>query len=178
MTPSLGRLPLQPAAGALELLADPVAAVVPEVIGSDAYVAEIDPDHADTATLTQTYDLPVAVSANCVIVLGRRGGEQKSAGCVVLADTRVDVNGVVRRQIDVRKCSFAPQEFATEQTGMEFGGITPIGLPDGWPLLVDRRVAETEWIVIGSGLRRSKLVVRGASLAKLPGALVLDDLGS
>jgi prolyl-tRNA editing enzyme YbaK/EbsC (Cys-tRNA(Pro) deacylase) len=95
----------------------------------------------------------------------------------VLATTRADVNGLVRRHLDVRKASFAPQDDAVAQTGMEFGGITPFGLPGGWPVLVDAAVVAAPLVVVGSGLRRSKLVVPGAALAELPGVQVLDGLG-
>jgi prolyl-tRNA editing enzyme YbaK/EbsC (Cys-tRNA(Pro) deacylase) len=76
----------------------------------------------------------------------------------------------------VRKASFAPMADAVEQTGMEYGGITPVGLPDGWPVLVDAAVAAAPAVVIGSGLRRSKLILPGAALGRLPGARVLDGL--
>jgi prolyl-tRNA editing enzyme YbaK/EbsC (Cys-tRNA(Pro) deacylase) len=161
------------------LMAPPVALglqAVPSLAGASHTVA-IDPELADTATLMAEFDLPPEASANCVIILGKRGGELRPAACVVLANTRADVNGLVRRTIDVRKCSFAPQDWAVEETGMEYGGITPVGLPPGWPILIDRAVTEQPWVIIGSGLRRSKLAVPGAALADLPNAQVLDDLG-
>ena len=117
------------------------------------------------------------MSANCVVVRGRRGGDERVAACVVLSHTRADVNHLVKRTLDVRKLSFAPQDWAVEMSGMEHGGITPVGLPDGWAVLVDRAVTEQPWVVLGSGLRRSKLALPGASLADLPGARVLDGLG-
>jgi prolyl-tRNA editing enzyme YbaK/EbsC (Cys-tRNA(Pro) deacylase) len=83
----------------------------------------------------------------------------------------------VRRCLDVRKASFAGQQEAADRTGMEYGGITPLGLPAGWPLLVDTAVAAADQLVVGSGLRRSKLLVAGAVLAALPGAEVVEDLG-
>ena len=58
-------------------------------------------------------------------------------------------------------------------TGMEYGGITPVGLPDGWPILVDEAVAALDWILIGSGIRGSKIIISGAAAADLPGAEVL-----
>ena len=64
-------------------------------------------------------------------------------------------------------------DLAVTETRMEYGGITPVGLPAGWPILVDAAVAATPYVVIGSGLRRSKLVVAGADLARLPDAEVL-----
>jgi len=59
---------------------------------------------------------------------------------------------------------------AVERTGMEYGGITPFGLPADWPLLVDAAVLAAPAVVVGSGLRGSKLLVPGAVLGLLPGA--------
>jgi prolyl-tRNA editing enzyme YbaK/EbsC (Cys-tRNA(Pro) deacylase) len=84
---------------------------------------------------------------------------------------------VVKRALDVRKASFLPQERAVELSGMEYGGISPIGLPQNWPILVDRRVVDTEIVVIGSGVRRSKILLPGLVLSRLAGAQVIDDLG-
>jgi prolyl-tRNA editing enzyme YbaK/EbsC (Cys-tRNA(Pro) deacylase) len=80
----------------------------------------------------------------------------------------------VRRHLGVRKISFAPHDDAVTLTGMEFGGITPIGLPAGWPVLVDAAVAAAGPVVIGSGVRRSKVLVDGAALAALPTAELLE----
>jgi prolyl-tRNA editing enzyme YbaK/EbsC (Cys-tRNA(Pro) deacylase) len=86
------------------------------------------------------------------------------------------VNGVARRELDVRKASFAPVDEAVAATGMEYGGITPIGLPAGWPVLVDARVAAAPRVVVGSGVRRSKLTLPGSLLGQLPGAAVIEGL--
>ena len=96
-------------------------------------VTEIDPDLADTATLTESFALPPAASANCVLVAGRREGEERVAACVVRATTRADVNNAVKRLLDVRKASFLPMDRAVEESGMEYGGITPLGLPGALP---------------------------------------------
>ena len=96
---------------------------------------------------------------------------------MVLATTRADVNGVVRRRLDTRKASFAAMDVAVAETGMEYGGITPIGLPPDWPLLVDGAVVDTPEVIVGSGLRRSKLALPGAWVTGLPGAEVVDGLG-
>jgi prolyl-tRNA editing enzyme YbaK/EbsC (Cys-tRNA(Pro) deacylase) len=68
-------------------------------------------------------------------------------------------------------------ERAVGLTGMEYGGITPIGLPAGWPVLIDRLVVDDGIVVIGSGVRRSKILLPGSLLAGFRGALVVDDLG-
>ncbi|REF38313.1 YbaK/EbsC family protein [Thermasporomyces composti] len=177
----IGTLHLQPALDRPDLLAPPVAEALRawhgKVDTSQFQVAEIDPNVADTAAFCATYDVPLDQSANCVIIAGRRGGETRYAACVVLATTRADVNGLTRRRLEARKASFAPMESAVSETGMEYGGITPVGLPETWPILVDAKVAEAGPVVIGSGLRRSKLVVPGEVLTTIPGAEVHDGLG-
>jgi prolyl-tRNA editing enzyme YbaK/EbsC (Cys-tRNA(Pro) deacylase) len=140
-------------------------------------VAAIDPDLADTAAFCERYGAPVEWSANCVVVAGKRDGEARYAAALVLATTRADVNGLIRRRLDVRKASFAAMDDAVALTGMEYGGITPIGLPTGWPVLVDAAVAAADEVVIGSGIRASKLFVPGDVLARLPGTEVVEGLG-
>ncbi|MDT0164977.1 YbaK/EbsC family protein [Actinotalea sp. AC32] len=172
-TPALDRPDLLAAstARALARWADDDAAVHASVL-----VAEIDPSLADTAALTAAYDLPLAASANCVVVAGRRAGDERTAAAVVLATTRADVNSAVKRLLDVRKASFLPMDRAVEGSGMEYGGITPLGLPEDWRVLVDARVAATDHVVVGSGVRRSKVALPGPLLARMPGAEVVEDL--
>ena len=150
--PRLGSLTWLPAASRPDLLGGPVLSALPALPGP-AWVAEIDEDLADTTAFTDAYGVPPAASANCVVVAARRAGQTTLAACLVLATTRADVNGVVRRHLDARKASFAPQDVAVAETGMAYGGITPIGLPAGWPVLVDAAVAAGELLVVGSGVR-------------------------
>ena len=160
-----------------ELLADPVAKALANLPDpADVGVAAIDPDLADTAAFCESYGSPLEASANCVVVAGKRAGEERFAACLVLATTRADVNGVVRRRLDVRKASFAPMDTAVELTSMAYGGITPLGLPADWPLLIDPAVAGAPELVIGSGIRGSKLLITGPTLASLPNAEVVEAL--
>jgi prolyl-tRNA editing enzyme YbaK/EbsC (Cys-tRNA(Pro) deacylase) len=169
-----GRLELTAPSPAL--LAPPVAAALTRWTGSPVYTAAIDPAVSDTAAFCDHYDIPLAAAANCVVVTGRREGEQRWAAAVVLATTRADVNGIVRRRLDVRKVSFADMADAVRLTGMEYGGITPIGLPSGWPILVDKAVTDAGFVIIGSGIRGSKILLDGAALGALPGAEVIEAL--
>src|SRR3954469_13840422 len=168
MPSARGNLDWSPAAAHAELLAPPVAAAVGSVPA--ALVAPIDPTLADTAAFCAAYDVAMASSANCVVVAGRRGDVTTYAAVMVLATHRADVNGTVRRHLGARKISFAPMDDAVGLTGMEFGGITPVGLPPGWPVLVDDAVVDAGEVVVGSGLRRSKLLLTGSDLLTLPGA--------
>ncbi|GAA3141084.1 YbaK/EbsC family protein [Planomonospora alba] len=171
---TIGTLDWREAAGRPDLLAEPVARAV-EDLGAAAgvRVAEIDPALADTAAFCERYGVRPDESANCVIVAAKRAGEIRYAACVVLATARADVNGAVRRHLGARKISFAPQDDAVTLTGMEYGGITPLGLPEEWPVLVDEAVAAHPGVVVGSGVRRSKLALAGAVLAGLGSAEVL-----
>jgi prolyl-tRNA editing enzyme YbaK/EbsC (Cys-tRNA(Pro) deacylase) len=172
----IGTLKTEPARERPDLLAGPVTGALAAWPEPDVLVAPIDPELADTAAFCEAYDVGLDVSANCVVVAGKREGEVRYAACMVLATTRADVNGVVRRHLDVRKASFAPMDTAVAMTGMEYGGITPIGLPADWPILIDARVAQTPYVIIGSGVRHSKIALPGAALTRLPGAVVIENL--
>ncbi|QWC86039.1 hypothetical protein KLP28_04755 [Nocardioidaceae bacterium] len=177
-TPSLGRLTTVPALERPDLLAPATVAALQAWPGADDVgVVAIDPGLADTAALCEAYDLPLAASGNCVVVTGKRAGEERTAACVVRADTRADVNGLVKRTLDVRKATFLATERAVAESGMEYGGITPVGLPPEWRLLVDASLAAQEVVVLGSGVRRSKLLVPGPLLLGLPGADEVEGLG-
>jgi prolyl-tRNA editing enzyme YbaK/EbsC (Cys-tRNA(Pro) deacylase) len=142
-------------------------------VSDGLWVSEIDPGLADTAAFCEHYEIGLDVSANCVVVEARRADRVWFAACVVLAITRADVNGIVRKHLGARKISFAPMDAAVSLTGMEYGGITPVGLPDDWPILVDRNVIDQDRVIIGSGIRGSKLLAATEVLASLPNAEVL-----
>ena len=147
----------QPALERTDLLAEPVAAAL--------------------RALEAHYDLDAEATGNCVLVAGKRTGQERIAACVVRATDFADVNHVVKKRIDVRKASFLPVERAVEMSGMEYGGITPVGLPEDWRLFIDGAVADRTTVLIGSGVRHSKLLVPGALLAALPGAERVENLG-
>jgi len=107
----------------------------------------------------------------------KRGGDVTYAACMVAATTRANVNGLARQHLGARKASFGQVDVVTSLTGMEYGGITPIGLPASWAVLVDDLVAKIPSVVIGSGIRGSKLWLPGSLLAELPSAEILPGLG-
>lgn len=178
---TIGDVPAERAAERLDLLAPSVAAAVrawrASVPADALWVAEIDPQLADTAAFCERYRVRTDRSANCVVLAARRDGRSWFAACVVLATTRADVNGLAKRHLNARKISFAAMEAATAATGMESGGITPLGLPADWPVLIDAAVVAADRVIVGSGVRRSKISLPGAALAELPNAVVLTDLG-
>ncbi len=165
----VGTLSFVPASEAPELVAAPVRPYLQDGL----WVSAIDPGLADTAEFCEHYGVGLDISANCVVVEARRADRVWFAACVVLATTRANVNGIVRKHLGARKISFAPMDSAVSLTGMEYGGITPVGLPDDWPILVDANVVGQQRVMIGSGIRGSKLLADGGLLASLPNAEVL-----
>ncbi|NML53757.1 hypothetical protein HHL19_31255 [Streptomyces sp. R302] len=171
-----------PAPDRPDLLTPPVAAAVRAWTGpvpaEQILYVDTDPAIADTAVFVEHHGPALLdASANCVVVAGKRGETTTLAACLVKSAHRVDVNGVVRKHLGARKVSFAPMETATGDSGMEYGGITPVGLPAAWPLLVDAAVVDTPWVLVGSGRRRGKLILPGKAFAQLPNAVVLEGLG-
>lgn len=143
-------------------------------LGVDYEMVPCDPELADTAAFCAAYGYDEADSANTIVVQ-RRGNPPCFVACVVLATTRLDVNGTVRRRLG-RKASFAGAERSVELTGMTLGGITAVGLPAGLPIWIDRRVMDRERVILGGGSRHWKLIAPPAFLATLPGAEVVADL--
>lgn len=148
-----------------------------DAIGLPYEAMACDPDYADTAAFCDRYGVAPEDSANTIVVVGK-ADPRVYVACVVLATNRLDVNGVVKRRIGVRKVSFASAEETRELTGMMIGGVTALALPAGVPLWVDQRVLERESIVLGGGSRSLKIRVSPEVLRHLPGTTVVSDLAS
>jgi len=134
-----------------------------------------DPDLADTAEFCEHYGFSPDDAAN-TIVIASKDESPVFAACVVLATSRLDVNGVVRKRLGVRKVSFAPADLTAEVTGMVMGGVTPFGLPDTIPLWIDAAVMERERIIVGGGSRRLKIIGAPNMLAQLANVEVVEGL--
>jgi prolyl-tRNA editing enzyme YbaK/EbsC (Cys-tRNA(Pro) deacylase) len=144
-------------------------------LGAEYEVMPCDPALADTAAFVEAYGVPPERSANTIVVASK-GADPMYAACVLLATTSLDVNNVVRRIMEVRKASFAGADPVRALTGMEIGGVTPFGLPDDLPILVDARVMEPDWIILGGGKRSSKLRLAPSVLSALPSVRVIEGL--
>jgi prolyl-tRNA editing enzyme YbaK/EbsC (Cys-tRNA(Pro) deacylase) len=138
-------------------------------------VVPCDPDLADTAQFCEAYGYSLDQSANAIVVVGK-GDPRIYVACLVLATTRLDVNGVVRKRLGRKKASFASADETAELTGMQIGGVTPYGLPGDVPLWIDSRIMNVPDIIVGGGSRDRKLLVPPASLAALPNADVVEHL--
>jgi prolyl-tRNA editing enzyme YbaK/EbsC (Cys-tRNA(Pro) deacylase) len=136
---------------------------------------DCDPALADTAQFCEAYGVPLDKSANTILVASRKP-EGLMVACLVLATTRLDVNGVVRRRLGARKVSFANAEQTKDVTGMEIGGVTIFGLPEDVPIWIDKLVLERDWVIIGAGSRSAKIRLDPAQLTGLERFEVVDDL--
>lgn len=135
-----------------------------------------DPELADTAQFCEAYGYDLADSANTIVVVGK-SDPPVNVACILLADSRLDVNRVVRKRLGVRKASFANAADTERITGMTIGGVTPFGLPDDVPVWVDGRVMERPRIVLGGGSRDRKVLAPPEILTAL-GATVIDGLAN
>jgi prolyl-tRNA editing enzyme YbaK/EbsC (Cys-tRNA(Pro) deacylase) len=153
---------------------DPVLAAA-GATGLPFEVVACDPDLADTSAFCAAYGYELDRSANAIVVVGK-SDPRVYVACLVLATTRLDVNGVVRKRLGVKKASFASGDETVQITGMEIGGVTPYGLPSGLPLWIDARIMEASELIVGGGSRDRKLLVPPASLAALPAAEIVVDL--
>ncbi len=136
-------------------------------------VVPCDPALADTAQFCAAYGYAPEDSANCVVVVAK-SDPPVYAACVVLATTRLDVNGVVRRRLGTRKASFAAPDDVAALTGMAMGGVTALALPADLPLWIDTRVMDRPSIVLGGGSRSAKIVGPPGLLTAVGGEVVED----
>jgi len=144
-------------------------------LGADHEIVPCDPALADTAAFCEAYGYSPDDSANTIIVVGK-GATPRPVACVVLASTRLDVNGLVRKRLEVRKASFASADETMELTGMEIGGVTAFALPAGLPIWVDAAVMERERIILGGGSRSIKILTPPSTLTQLDEVTVIDGL--
>jgi prolyl-tRNA editing enzyme YbaK/EbsC (Cys-tRNA(Pro) deacylase) len=140
-------------------------------------VAPIDAEYADSAKFCEHYGVDPKDGANCVVVVAARGEARTFVACLIPVNCRADLNNAARKTLGARRVSFAPLDEVLAETGMEYGGITPLGLPPGYPILIDSRIAGMTRLIIGGGYRKSKLSVPGKALAELPNASIVEGLG-
>ncbi len=146
-----------------------------DAMGAPYEVLPCDPELSDTATYSQAYGVPPERLANTLVIASKRG-PRRVAACVALANGRLDVNGAVRAQIGAQKVSFASAEQTAEMTGMELGGVAPFGLPEDVTVLVDARVLEHDWVVVGGGSRAVKLKVDPKVFVEAPRTRIVEGL--
>jgi prolyl-tRNA editing enzyme YbaK/EbsC (Cys-tRNA(Pro) deacylase) len=145
-------------------------------LSGDYEMIECDPSLADTAAFCAHYGFSLNESANCIVVVGK-GTERSYVACLALADTRLDVNGLIRKRLGVKRTSFASaDETITATQGMRIGGVTPFGLPEHVPIWIDSRVTDRARVIVGGGSRRCKLHVAASAFSTLPRVEIITDL--
>jgi len=140
-------------------------------LGIPHELIRIDPAFADTAAFCEKYGYPVEKSCNTIIVASKKE-PKKFVACVVLANTRLDVNKRVTKLISVSKASFATADEMMQLTGMQVGGVTPFSLPPAVPLFVDDRIMALDWIILGGGGRSLKIKTSPEVFRKLGAEIV------
>lgn len=177
MNIQIGNLKISPALSRLDLVASSTSEALKTLPNiEEVGVAEIDPNLSDTAAFCEYYEVALGQAMNCVIVEAVRGERKWLAACLIAGNARADINSTVRKFLDARRVSFAKMDEAVSKTGMEYGGITPIGLPVDWPILIDSNISTDDYFIIGSGIRKSKLVVSGKVLTSLTNTHLVTDL--
>ncbi len=158
------------------LVSDSVYKAVGE--NSEVVVAEIDPQYMNGLALSEHYDCNPEDGANCVIVKGKRGEARMTAAIILPVGYRADLNGIVCEKLGAKKVSMAPLEEVLQETGMEYGSITPVGLPLTYKILIDCRIMQKDKIIVGGGKQISKLLVPTTFLRSLPNVEVVENLSS
>lgn len=146
--------------------------------GTGILAGRIDPQYMNGTALSDHYDINPEDGANCLVVRGKRGEERMIAAVLVPVGYRADLNGLVCETLGVKKVSMAPLEEILQETGMEYGSITPVGLPESWRILVDGRLIEKEAIIVGGGKQISKLRVPTTFLKQLPNVEIVENLAN
>ena len=178
---NIGKLKFEKYLNHKDLLAEPVLEHLskPEYSQyiNQVFVSEIDPGFADTAEFCNFYDIGLDISANTIVIEAKRAGNIWHCACNILATTRADINKIIRKHINAKTASFASMDFAVSKTKMEHGGIGIIGMPKDWPILIDSKVLDHEYVIIGSGIRGSKIAITPNALIKITYATVIENMG-
>ena len=148
-----------------------------DALGVPYEVMPIDPAFADTAQFCEKYGIPLANSANTIVVASKKEPKLYCA-CVVLATTRLDVNHTVRRLMGAARVSFATAEETQALTGMMIGGVTVFALPSGMPLYVDERLMGLDWLILGGGSRSTKIRTSPEVFRRMPNATIVPGLAT
>ncbi len=145
---------------------------------SEVLVGQIDPQYMNGTALSNHYDVNLEDGANCIVVRGKRGEIRMTAAVLVPVGYRADLNRLVCEKLDAKKVSMAPLEEVIAESGMEYGSITPVGLPEAWKILIDSRLMAKKTIIVGGGKQISKLRISTSFLKQLPHVEVVENLAN
>lgn len=175
-------LTFKPIAENHEIVSDSVSKLAESWKGlvpvNELLCAEIDPQYAGSKEFCEHYEVDPHDGANCIIIEVTKGSDKNFACCLVPVGYRADLNGIVRKHFNAKRISFAPLEQVIQETGMEYGSITPFGLPSLWPILVDSKIMEKEKIIVGGGKKISKLLLPTKVFQELPSVEIIEGLSN
>lgn len=171
------RLTFQSVLNHPELVSPSIFSLAQKMNNSEIMVAEIDPAYMGGKELCEHYGVNPNEGANCVIVEAVYADHTNKVAVIVPVGYRADLNGLVRKHLGAKKISLANLETVLAETGMEYGSITPFGLPESYKILVDSRFMEKEKIVVGGGKQISKLLLP-TSVFQMIGAEIIENLSN
>lgn len=139
-------------------------------------VAKIDSKYMDGIKLCEYYNIDKKAGVNCLICECKRKDIESYVALLVPTGYKYNMSSTVRKLTNFRMVSVAPLEYVLEKTKMEYGSINPIGLPTEWKIFINPKIIETDRIICGSGLQKSKLSLPSKYLLKLPNSELLENL--
>ncbi len=160
------------------IMPEPIDPTIVKALDDSGIAYELlscDPALADTSDYCAHYGIPLECSANTILVKAKTGG-LRFVACVLLANTRLDVNKTVRKRLGARRVSFASAEETRALTGMKLGGVTALALPADLELWVDHAVLDAPYVVLGAGTRAAKIKMSPKVFDALPNVSVVEGL--
>lgn len=175
MKEKIGLLSFLPISGNEHLVSDSVLHAAQKIgEGKMPLVAEIDPKCMGGKELCEQYEIDPEDGANCVIVEVAGSSAWEFAAIVTPVGYRADLNNTVRKHLNAKRISLAQLDITLKMTGMEYGSITPFGLPEAWKILIDARLRDKERVIVGGGRQLSKLLLRVDALKDLSNAEFIE----
>ena len=89
---------------------------------------------------------------------------------VLIAGKRQISWPALRKQFDQSRLTLASEEEVLQTTGYSLGAVSPFGLPQPIPILVDESVYTHSEISIGSGVRGATIILRTNDLTRALGS--------
>ena len=142
---------------------------------SNCYIANIDNKDMGGFDLCNKYNIEYSIGVNCLIVKGKNNGVYFYVALLVPVGYKYNINGILKEKLKCR-CSVAPLDEVLNLTNMEYGSITPVGLPEEWLIFADPKIFKEERIICGGGKQISKLSLPSDYLIKYCNVKILEGL--
>lgn len=147
------------------------------IIADATMITKIDPQLKGGDDFCNSYGVSRSNGANCVILEATKGDKKWYVATLTPVGAKMDIGSSLRRYLNARRVSMAPLNYVLEQTGMEYGSITVVGLPKDWLVLIDSRLTDIDELFIGSGKERSKMRLKGKFFKNNERYILYEGLG-